>query len=115
MRRAKNGAGVVNMRPDDAQKVDLAISQYVYPDLVHGILLTLETGLLHVLNSRLHFTSQVISSSRFKPLFFVMHSYHDVAYTLYPIQKWQLRLGNLVSFFPTFFLVEDMACPRHWA
>ena len=44
-----------------------------------------------------------------------MHSYHDVAYTLYPIQKWQLRLGNLVSFFPTFFLVEDMACPRHWA
>ena len=29
------------MQPDDARKVDLAISQYVYSDLAHGILLTL--------------------------------------------------------------------------
>jgi hypothetical protein len=99
MRRAKNGAGVVNMRTDDAQKVDLAISQYVYPDLVHGILLTLETGLLHVLNRRLHFTSQVISSSRFKP-----HSTKCIvlAYIfctfIYPI-------------IPTFFLVGDVGVP----
>ena len=35
MRCAKNREGVVNMRSDDAEKVDLVISQYVYPNLAH--------------------------------------------------------------------------------
>ena len=53
------------MRLDDAKKVDLFISQYVYPrHLVYKFINT-KTGLLHVLNRQLHFTSQVTSNSRF--------------------------------------------------